>query len=232
LPVDATGGPTGVGAFYLTDNTSVYAVTVSATGMMRFWRTVTSRHSFMGAAMTTTPNVGARVTGRMKSAASDAGSMLVETMVAMCILLIAMAGLLAMDGIATNFTENYGHLASRTAEYAQDKMEQLLVLAYGDVDGDTRVFPPRRPAAPASRWAAAAIRRRRREVRRLPRRQRQPAAVGRHHRAHRLVFQAGVGRAQPSTNLKRITVTVTVAIAFGRLKPPQSTMVALKSFPF
>ena len=42
LPVDSTGGPTGVGAFYLTDNNSVYAVTVSATGMMRFWRTVTS----------------------------------------------------------------------------------------------------------------------------------------------------------------------------------------------
>ena len=42
LPVDSTGGPTGIGAFYLTDNASVYAVTVSATGMMRFWRTVTS----------------------------------------------------------------------------------------------------------------------------------------------------------------------------------------------
>jgi len=42
LPVDATGAPTGIGAFYLTDNQSVYAVTVSATGMLRFWRTVNS----------------------------------------------------------------------------------------------------------------------------------------------------------------------------------------------
>jgi len=42
LPVDATGAPTGIGAIYLTDNVSVYAVTVSATGMPRFWRTVTN----------------------------------------------------------------------------------------------------------------------------------------------------------------------------------------------
>lgn len=42
LPVDSTGGPTGIGAFYLTDSKSVYAVTVSATGMLKFWRTVNS----------------------------------------------------------------------------------------------------------------------------------------------------------------------------------------------
>ena len=35
-----------------------------------------------------------------------------------------------------------------------------------------------------------------------------------------------------STTLKQITVTVTVALSFGRMKTPQSTMVALKSFPF
>ncbi len=39
LPVDASGTPTGIGAFYLTDGTAVYAATVSATGMLRFWRT-------------------------------------------------------------------------------------------------------------------------------------------------------------------------------------------------
>jgi len=42
LPVDSTGGPTGIGAFYLTDGQSVYAITVSATGMLKFWRTVNS----------------------------------------------------------------------------------------------------------------------------------------------------------------------------------------------
>src|SRR5260370_29459667 len=38
-------------------------------------------------------------------------------------------------------TENQGHLAARTAEYAQDKMEQLLALQYPDIQTDTTVFP-------------------------------------------------------------------------------------------
>ena len=39
LPVDASGAPTAIGAYYLTDGVSVYAATISATGMIRFWRT-------------------------------------------------------------------------------------------------------------------------------------------------------------------------------------------------
>jgi prepilin-type N-terminal cleavage/methylation domain-containing protein len=39
LPVDSTGAPLGTGAFYLTDGTAVYGVTVAATGMVRAWRT-------------------------------------------------------------------------------------------------------------------------------------------------------------------------------------------------
>jgi Tfp pilus assembly protein FimT len=39
LPVDASGAPTAIDAFYLTDGVAVYAATVSATGMMRVWRT-------------------------------------------------------------------------------------------------------------------------------------------------------------------------------------------------
>jgi hypothetical protein len=38
-------------------------------------------------------------------------------------------------------TENQGHLGARTAEYAQDKMEQLLALNYQDVSTDTTVYP-------------------------------------------------------------------------------------------
>ena len=169
----------------------------------------------------------------VKPRPTDAGSMLVETMVALAILLIAMAGLLAMDGIATNFTENYGHLASRTAEYAQDKMEQLLVLAYGDEDGDTRVFPSAasggtglkvggssNPAAPAAKY-----------VDYLDVNGNLLASVGTTAPAG-WYFKRVWAVSSPSTNLKQVTVTVTVAVAFGRLKPPQSTMVALKSFPF
>ena len=39
LPVDSTGAPTGVNAYYLTDGIDTYAVTISATGMIRLWRT-------------------------------------------------------------------------------------------------------------------------------------------------------------------------------------------------
>jgi len=38
VPIDATGAPT-MDAVYLTDGTAVYGVTVSATGMVRMWRT-------------------------------------------------------------------------------------------------------------------------------------------------------------------------------------------------
>jgi prepilin-type N-terminal cleavage/methylation domain-containing protein len=39
IPVDATGAPTGAGALYLTDNTAVYGITVSASGLIKLWRT-------------------------------------------------------------------------------------------------------------------------------------------------------------------------------------------------
>ena len=39
VPVDDSGAPTAANALYLTDGTAVYALTVSATGMLRVWRT-------------------------------------------------------------------------------------------------------------------------------------------------------------------------------------------------
>jgi hypothetical protein len=73
--------------------------------------------------------------------ASEAGTTLVETMVATGLLLAVMAGLMGMVPLATNITENQGHLSARTTEYAVDKMEQLLELTYGDVQSNTTVFP-------------------------------------------------------------------------------------------
>ncbi len=79
---------------------------------------------------------------------SQSGLTLLETMVAVGMLLIATAGLMSMAVVAITTTENQGHLAARAAEYAQDKMEQLMSLAYGDGDvnlppgaTDTTVFP-------------------------------------------------------------------------------------------
>jgi hypothetical protein len=71
----------------------------------------------------------------------EQGTSLVEVLVASALLVTLMAGLMGMAGLAISTTENQGHLAARTTEYAQDKMEQLLALAYGDAVSDTRTFP-------------------------------------------------------------------------------------------
>ena len=159
--------------------------------------------------------------------------MLVETVVALAVLLVVMAGVMTMDGIATNYTENYGHLAARTAEYAQDKMEQLLALTYGDAASDTRVFPmavsggtglavggSSNPDAPAAGYVDYL------DVNgNLLPSTGTTAPTGWYFKR---VWAVSV----PSPNLKQITVTVTVSLAFGRMRKPASTMVALKSFPF
>jgi len=69
------------------------------------------------------------------------GFSLIETMIALGILAVVAAGVLPLGVIATKATENQGHLSARTTEYAQDKLEQLMALAYGDTITDTRVFP-------------------------------------------------------------------------------------------
>ena len=38
-PIDSTGAPSSLGALYLTDGTAIYGITLSATGMVRSWRT-------------------------------------------------------------------------------------------------------------------------------------------------------------------------------------------------
>ena len=69
------------------------------------------------------------------------GFSLVETMVALCLLLIVTAGVLPLAVMTFRISENHGHLLARATEYAQDKLEQLMSLSYGDVVTDTRVFP-------------------------------------------------------------------------------------------
>jgi hypothetical protein len=71
----------------------------------------------------------------------EQGTSLIEVMIASALLCTLMAGLMGMASLAISTTENQGHLAARATEYAQDKMEQLLALAYGDPTSDTRSFP-------------------------------------------------------------------------------------------
>jgi prepilin-type N-terminal cleavage/methylation domain-containing protein len=79
---------------------------------------------------------------------SQSGMTLIEVVIALTILLIVAAGIMTVAVVGTTTTENQGHLAARAAEYAQDKMEQLIGLAFCDGgDGtaatgtDTTQFP-------------------------------------------------------------------------------------------
>lgn len=72
---------------------------------------------------------------------SERGISIVECVFALSLMTVLALGLLPLGVMATLTTENQGHLAARTTEYAQDKLEQLLALAFGDQTTDTRVFP-------------------------------------------------------------------------------------------
>jgi type II secretory pathway pseudopilin PulG len=72
---------------------------------------------------------------------SEAGFSIVETVIATAILLVVLVGLMSAMGMAAALTENEGHLSARAAEYAQDKMEQLLALSYSDTASDTTQIP-------------------------------------------------------------------------------------------
>jgi hypothetical protein len=167
------------------------------------------------------------------TARSDAGSSLPETMVATALLMVVIGGLGSMGVMGMMTTENQGHLAARTTEYAQDKMEQLLVLAYGDATSDTRVFPATdaggtgltvggssNPATPVVGYADYL------------------------NKSGTLVAGAGGAApadwyykrvwavSSPATNLKQIVVTVTVKSSLGQQRTVSSTVTALKAFPF
>lgn len=82
-----------------------------------------------------------KLLGRRPLRSSQSGVTLIETVIALAILLIVATGIMSVAVVGIMTTENQGHLAARSAEYAQDKMEQLLSLSYADAVTDTTVFP-------------------------------------------------------------------------------------------
>jgi hypothetical protein len=165
--------------------------------------------------------------------ASDAGTSIVETTVAMGLLATVTAGLLAMPAMALTQTENQGHLAARTAEYAADKMEQLLVLSYGDDTSAPRVFPATpssgtglavggsaNPDAPVAGY-----------VDHLDERGNLLVTDGVTPPAnwyYRRVWQV----TEVTATLKEVRVAATVARSIGRTQRPSATLATLKTFPF
>ncbi len=178
------------------------------------------------------------------------GMSLLETMIALTVLLIVTVGVMSMAMIAVETTENQGHLQSRVTEYAQDKMEQLISLGYGDGDlgvgtgTDTTVFPACSPNTNPSCSTGTGL------------------AVGGSSDPTAPVTTPGNGYVdyldsagnpttssgswfyirvwkieQPSTTLKRITVTAQVRSTVGGTGSgagalPTSTVVSLKTTPF
>jgi hypothetical protein len=163
---------------------------------------------------------------------SERGTTLIETAIATGILLVAMIGLLSMTALATMYTENHGHLEARTTEYAQDKMEQLLALAYTDIVSDTTVFPaaasggtglavgggidPDAPVDDYVDWIAQ-----------------DGTLLGGGTTAPSDWFYERVWRVELiGTGLKRVTVFTTVRAALKSAIKPKSTVVTLKTSQF
>jgi prepilin-type N-terminal cleavage/methylation domain-containing protein len=165
---------------------------------------------------------------------SERGFTLLETVFALSVLLVVALGLLPLGIIATTTTENQGHLMARTTEYAQDKMEQLLSLAYGDVTSDTRIFPAGStggtglavggsadPDAPVALYVDYL------DVNGtlLP----SSGVTAPANWYYKRVWQV----ASAGTNLKRITVTAVTKSAAGSIgRIPRASVASIKTYPF
>jgi prepilin-type N-terminal cleavage/methylation domain-containing protein len=171
---------------------------------------------------------------RVVTAMNDKGFSLLETMVALSIVLVVAAGVLPLGALAFSTSENQGHLSSRAAEYAQDKLEQLLALSYGDSTSDTRVFPAAdnggtgltiggssNPAAFVPKYVDYLDL----DGTLLPSPTGAPPAGWYYQRVWQIT--------SPRPNLKQVTVTATVQRAQGAWAlRPRSTVTALKTSPF
>jgi Tfp pilus assembly protein PilV len=69
------------------------------------------------------------------------GVTLIETMIAAVILLIGIVGIMGLFTVAISQSSGQGDIGTRTAVYAQDKIEQLMALNFFDVASDTTVYP-------------------------------------------------------------------------------------------
>lgn len=181
-----------------------------------------------------------------RSRKPQAGLTVMETMIALAMLLIVAAGVMGLAAVAVSTTETQGHLAARTAEYAQDKMEQLLALKFCDgVPGtDTTVFPavvtatgtglagctnltaaiPTATAGGSLSTTAPTAG----YVDYLDASGNRVTSTGQweYVRVWQITVPAG------SSGLKQITVLTQANHSVGNLAVPQSTVVALKTFPF
>jgi Tfp pilus assembly protein PilW len=70
------------------------------------------------------------------------GLSLIEAMIATMVFLFGIVSVMSLFTVAATQNANQGEFATRTTEYAQDKMEQLLTLSFTDSATNTTVYPP------------------------------------------------------------------------------------------
>jgi hypothetical protein len=164
---------------------------------------------------------------------TDQGQSLVETTIATTILLVVLVGLMSAMSMAAALTENEGHLSARAAEYAQDKMEQLLALAYSDTTSDTTQIPTssangvglvpggsQNPSTPVAKYVDYLDS----DGKPLCPCSGTTAPSGWFYkRAWQITAPAG------TSNLKQITVTAIVVRSFANKVIPRATITALRS---
>ncbi|MFN2406670.1 MAG: hypothetical protein ABR594_11490 [Pyrinomonadaceae bacterium] len=82
------------------------------------------------------------VANRKTTSRGERGETLVETMLSSLILGIGILTVVgALSAVGTKQNWNQGDRGTRTTEYAQDKMEQLLALSFSDAASNTAVYP-------------------------------------------------------------------------------------------
>ncbi len=184
-----------------------------------------------------------------KSWKAQAGLTLVETMIALALLLIVAVGVMGVGAVALTTTENQGHLMARTAEYAQDKMEQLLALKFCDATSDTSVLPTNAAGGQGLAGCAAPLNNNGTGIGGSANPSAPVAGFVDYLDNNGNFLATGAGGAAPAgwkyirvwqissanaTNtVKQISVTVKVSAALGKtVALPQSTVTALKAYPF
>jgi hypothetical protein len=70
------------------------------------------------------------------------GLSLIEAMIATMVFLFGIVSVMSLFTVAATQNANSGEFATRTTEYAQDKMEQLITLTFNDSTTNTTVYPP------------------------------------------------------------------------------------------
>ena len=78
---------------------------------------------------------------QISNRSAQSGVTLIETMIAAIIMIIGVTGVMALFTVAISQNSGQGDIATRTAVYAQDKIEQLMALSFSDGASDTTVYP-------------------------------------------------------------------------------------------